>query len=202
MNGFDENAPDLNVLVQSTKGVGFKDQPVRRNKQLGDYAETFVDGIRPATSAPLPMGPANFPAAVAPPSNVTDSNGWLQAIYGMMARAVEELVRQNIASRPVIRSKVITDAGQTLDWSTRGTFDRLLMRNKGPNSAWFAFNMNGPAVNPTTCDLSFELQANESVNLTHCQFEKVGLKCSLGQTATISAIAFQTPAGNQAGTIA
>ncbi len=167
---------------------------------MGDFAEPFIDGVRPATSMPMPAGPADFPVqiATAVPTTVEDL---LRAILDAIERGVQELIKQNIAAEPVLRAQDITDVGQTLNWSSVGIMDRLMLRNKGANSVWIAFDINGPAVDSFTSDLSFELQANESINLTHCAFQKIGAKCSSGQTATLHGVAFQTIAGNQAGAI-
>ncbi len=168
---------------------------------MGDYTEPFIEGIRPATSAPHPMGPADFPVQQGPLTPPTTTDGWLSRACSLLQRILDELIRQNTASRPVIRAVAVTAVGQTLDWTPVGVMDRLMIRNKGTNSLWYSYDKNGPAVNAFTSDESFELQANESVNLTHCIFQKIGVKCAGGQTATVHAQAFQSVAGNQAGTI-
>ncbi len=119
----------------------------------------------------------------------------------LLARILEELIRQNTPSVPSIRSTDVTAVGQTLDWQAVGTMDRLMIRNKGTDSVWFSFDISGPAVINQTSDESFELQANESVNLTHAKFRKIGLRCATGKTATVNAIAFQSVAGDQAAAI-
>ncbi len=165
-----------------------------RNKsgpaRLGDFNEPFLTNIRPASSIPLPKGPSDFPVQTTQPETQQQT---LDSI-------LQELKYQNIASSPVIRSKDVDSTGQTLDWTPIGIMDRLMMRNKGPNSLWFSFDKNGPAVVASTSDESFELQANESINLTHCRFQKVGVKCS-GGTATVHAIGWQSVAGNQGAAI-
>lgn len=168
--------------------------PRQRHGQrgMGDYPEPFIEYVRPATSMPMPPGPSDFPieqGSVTPTTN------------DLLQRILDELVKMNIAARPVIRAKAADSTGETLDWSVLGIMDRLVIRNEGPNSVWFSFDKNGPAVQATTSDLSWELQAQESVNLDHCLFQKIGLLCAGGGTATVHAIGFQTVAGNQAASI-
>lgn len=171
----------------------------------------FIDRVSPATSMPLPPGPANFAVQVAPPSNAplpTDTNGLLarqiqetRGVRDIMARILEELIRQNIASRPVIRAVQASDAGETLNWQATGVMDRLTLKNNGPDEIWLSFDMNGPAVNAFTSNLSFSLKADSTLNLTHSLFTKVGVRCFSGTTATVDAIAWQSVAGNQAAAI-
>ncbi len=168
---------------------------------LGDYEEPFILGVRPATSMPRPAGPADFPVALGP-SSIPKTLLEAQIVTNqLLARILEELVRQNTPSVPSIRSVAATDVGQTLDWQAVGTMDRLMIRNKGTDSVWFSFDISGPAVVNQTSDESFELQANESVNLTHAKFRKIGLRCATGKTATVNSIAFQSVAGDQAAAI-
>lgn len=165
---------------------------------MGDFFEPFTDAVRPATSAPHPMGPSDFPVALAPMSPPQTLMDWAAKIFGVLTQIKDQLVMQNTASRPVIRSRSVDGTGQTLDWTPVGIMDRLMIRNLGPDPCWFSFDMNGPAVNAFTGDQSFELQMNESVNLTHCQFQKIGVKCQGGgDTATVHAIGFHSVAGNQ-----
>lgn len=168
---------------------------------VGDYVEPFTDGIRPATSMPLPAGPADFPVQQGPFVQPTTVEGWLSKLFDLGTRILEELIRQNIAARPVIRSGASDENGTTLDWNAVGVMDRLMIRNKGPNSVWYGFDRNGPAVQAATSDESFELQTNESVNVTHCRYQKIGLRCAPGGSAVVHAIGFQTVAGNQAAAI-
>ncbi len=170
--------PD-NFLRKRPRGNGF-----------GDFDEPFIGGVQPARF-PMPPGPSDFPIT----SNATATPEVL------LAAILQELKYQNTASRPVIRAADADSGGSTLDWSPVGIMDRLMIRNKGPNSVWFSFDKNGEAVQATTSSESFELQANESVNLTHCSFQKIGLRCANGESATAHAIGFQSVAGNQAAAI-
>lgn len=169
---------------------------------LGDFVDEFVSGVAPATSMPKPPGPADFPIATAPVAGPATAEQWLARIFDVMSRLLDETIKQSIPSRPQIRSAAATDAGATLSWTVDGVMDRLMIRNKGTDSVWFAFDQNGASVTAATSPLSFELQANESVNLALCRFNKIGLKCATGKTATVHAIAFQSIAGNQGAGIA
>lgn len=167
---------------------------VRRQgvRGFGDFDEPFIDGVRPVPTMPQPPGPANFPVNAAVPATNND----------LLTQILAELVKQNTASRPVIRSAAIGASDQsTLDWTTVGIMDRLVMRNAGPDSVWFAFDTNGPAVNAFTSDQSFEILANESINLVNCQFRKIGIATSVGTGARVNAIGFQAQAGNQSNSI-
>lgn len=161
----------------------------------------FIDQVRPATSMPLPPGPANFPVAKPPSAVPTTPLEALQQISQKIDRLLEETIRQNIASRPCIRARDVTPAGQTLNWQSVGIMDRLTIKNNGADTVWLAFDMNGPAVNAFTSDLSFSLKADSTLNLTHSLFTKVGVKVAAGKTATVDAIAWQSVAGNQAAAI-
>lgn len=161
----------------------------------------FIDQVRPATSMPLPGGPANFPVAQPPNAVPTTPLEALQQIAKKVDRLLEETIRQNIASRPVIRAKDVDQNGQTLNWQAVGIMDRLTLKNNGADNVWLAFDMNGPAVNAFTSDLSFLLKPDSTLNLTHSLFTKVGLKCASGETASVDAIAWQSVAGNQAAAI-
>lgn len=163
-----------------------------RMNGLGDYPEPFPTNIRPATSMPQPPGPADFPITN-PTTDPTETD--------LLERILEELIKQNTATKPVIRAIDVDSGGQTLDWSMVGIMDRLIIRNKGTSSLWFGFDKNGPAVPAFTSDECWELQAQESVNLTHCLFQKIGVICAAMGTATVHAIGFQSVAGNQAGSI-
>lgn len=157
---------------------------------LGDYPENFIDEVQPAPVT-IPIGPANFPVSTDPNATMTQ----------LLQNILDELVRQNTAARPVIRSSLAGSTGATLNWDSVGVMDRLMMRNSGPQSVWFSFDRDGSSVQAFTSDESFELQANESVNLTHCIFSKIGLKCAGGGAATVNSVAFQTVAGNQGAAI-
>ena len=181
------NIPDS--FFDRNKGA-VKKQGVRG---FGDFDEPHIDAVRPVPNMPRPPGPANFPLSENAPVSSND----------LLKQILAELVKQNTASRPVIRSKSlgVSDNG-TLDWTTVGIMDRLVMRNAGPDNVWFAFDTNGPAVNGFTSDQSFLILPNESINLVNCQFRKIGLITGPGTTgATVNAIAFQAQAGNQSNSI-
>ncbi len=156
---------------------------------MGDYVEPFVEGVRPATSMPLPPGPANFPVNTQVPATTDD----------LLRAILKELIYQNIASRPVTRGQSISSAGGTLDWSTVGVMDRLMLKNNGPDNVYFSFNMNGQAVVANTSDLSILLKPDSTYCCTHTLFNKIGLK-SVG-TSAVDAVGYQTVAGNQAAAI-
>ncbi len=171
----------------------------------------MVDGMRdyigfPKSTAPAsglvrppntpgsenPPGPADFPVVPGRPMSTAE------LLHGILT----QITRQNIARIPHIRSSDVDANGQTLDWSMIGLMDTLIIRNKGPKSVWIAFDIDGPAVdNFSPSDLSWELLMNESVNLSLCQFERVGLRCAAGETGSVHAFAFQAVAGNLGGSI-
>ncbi len=188
------NGVPTHVLQQAARNMS--------RKGMGDFIEPSIEAIRPATSMPRPAGPADFPVQLGPQTLPNTVEGLLKAIYGVLQAIRQELVYQNTASRPSLRSQSVTDVGQTLTWEAVGIMDRLMIRNKGPDSCWYSYDTNGPNVNAfNPSDLSFELQANESVNVTHCLFYKIGVRCAGGKTATVHAQAFQSVAGNQAAAI-
>lgn len=190
--------------------AGMRQQPARRSSAPGsavprhglrDYDEPFNDRINPATSMPLPPGPADFPVQQLPGTGqMTDSQRFDKMIT-LLERVLDELIRQNISATPIIRAIDVTDVGQTLDWSQFGQMDRLMLISLGADDVWLTFDVNGPAVIAGTSDNSFKILSNMSINLTHSSFQKVGLRCAAGKTATVQAIAWQTVAGNQAGAI-
>lgn len=155
------------------------------SRGLQDHDVSLPHRTTPAPVRP-PLGPANFP------------------VTGPEATAVDllkALVAQSQAKIPQIRSSDITAAGQTLDWSALGLMDRILIRNKGANSVWIAWDVNGEAVDAFTSDLSFELQAQEAISIPACQFYKIGCKCAAGQTGTVHAVAFLATTENLSGSI-
>jgi hypothetical protein len=171
------------------------------NGFLNDYSTGFPKLVAPASGlvrppntpgSENPPGPANFPVVPAKPMSNTD------LLHGIL----KQLTYQNIARMPHIRSSDVDANGQTLDWSMVGLMDTLMIRNKGPKSVWIAFDIDGPAVdNFSPSDLSWELLANESVNITLCQFYKIGLRCAASETGSVHAIAFQAVAGDLGGSI-
>ncbi len=183
MNGFGETN---NGLIAAARNLGLKQRGV------GDFDEDFRNGIRPATSMPLPPGPADFPVAVAP----KDTPGNLSEIAALLRRILLEMIRQSTPARPVMRTTAVDDVGQTLDFSQRGIMDRLMMKNKGPNSVWYGYDFNGPAVKTSDCDLSWEIEVGETINLALCQYEKIGLRCATGETAVVHAQGWQSVAAD------
>lgn len=203
MNSYDDIPTSVLAKAAGMSGLGAAPQNYRN--------PNFIERVQPATSMPLPGGPANFPVRPAAPANQAlpnDTNGLLKALIDEVRavrdvglRILEEMIRQGTAARPVIRAKDVTAAGQTLNWQSVGIMDRLMLKNNGADTVWFAFDMNGPAVNAFTSDLSFSLKADSTVNLSLSLFTKVGVKCAAGKTATVDAVAWQSVAGNQAAAI-
>ncbi len=192
------NIPTSILLAAARRSSSHR---IAEKNGIGDYPETFIEQVRPATSMPLPPGPADFPIQQGAAAAPTTVMGWLEKIYALGSRLLEEMIKQNTPSRPTIRATAVTAAGQTLTWEAVGVMDRLMIRNKGPNSCWYSYDQNGPSVTPSTGDGSFELQANESVNVTHCLYQKIGVICAAGQTATVHAQGFQSVAGNNGAAI-
>ncbi len=168
---------------------GFSPRP---NGGIGDYtANKLVQHVAPNPGALEPHGPANFPIAL------TDEQGNpVETPIELLRQIRDELRGGNSASRPMMRAKDVTDVGQTMDWSTQGLMDRVMLRNKGTNSLWFSFDVDGALVDTFTSDLSFELQAQEAIAIPRCLFYKIGCKCASGESATVHAIAFMSTAGN------
>jgi len=156
---------------------------------LNDYREALRRRIA-ASSGGIDlasMGPSNFP--VDAPS-----------VAATLGDVLQELKLQNVARIPILRAAVVDTTGVTLDWSQIGLMDRFLFRNKGPQSVWIAFDVGGPAVDAFVSDLSFEVQANESISIPLCQFYKIGCRCAAG-SGTVHAVAFQATAGDLQGSI-
>lgn len=154
---------------------------------LSDYAQTFAHNTQPSSGGVgRAKGPANFPL----------SQKGLETPQQLMSNVLLELKKQNVARVPIMRAGTANTTGITLDWSQVGLMDRIMIRNKGAASVWIAFDTSGPSVAPYTCDLSFELQANESLAIPLCQFFKIGCRTAAGN-GVVHAIAFQSVAGNQ-----
>lgn len=174
---------------------------------MGDFVDPFLRSIQPNPGALDPKGPVNFP--------ITDPTMNDEAIASLsgedLMRAILRTLRQvrdetrgvraelhamNNPGVPVLRSADATDAGKSLDFSAAGQMDRFLARNKGANSIWIAFDIAGEAVDAFTSDLSYELQAQESICIPRCLFRQIGCKCAGGETGTIHVVAFMATAGN------
>ncbi len=143
---------------------------------------------------PLPPGPANFP--------IVDKNAVSPAQY--LAAILKELKLQNAPSKGLIRGAVVTTAApKTLEWQAEGIMQRLVLRNKGPDSVFYAYDVKGESVDATEgSNASFEVQAQESVNLVLTQFSFIGLKVgSPGKTAKVNAQAWKSQSGTQAGSV-
>lgn len=151
---------------------------------LRDYNNPILQRVLPATSMPMPPGPAAFPI-----DNQAVSNPIL-----------EELIRQFTPSPGIIRAGV-AQVGRplTLDWSAMGEMNRVAIQNSGPNTVWLAFDINGSGVDNFTSDQSWQLLSLGSLNLTLIKFYKIGFNVAAG-SALIHAIAFQSPAGKAGGT--
>lgn len=158
---------------------------------MRDYDNPIVNRIPPPTSFPHPIGPTNAPISPAVPPAVSNAD------------LLKELKSQSYGVKPLIRSAVVTGGvPRTLDWSAFGIMNRLVIRNMGPQSVWFSFDVDGGNVdNFTPSDTSWELQSNESVNLTNISFQRIGLRCAAGATtARVHAIGMANPAGRAEGT--
>lgn len=162
----------------------------------GEYpAVPLRDRVVPPRGFVPPIGPSNFPVEL-PPEKETPLS-----VLRELRQLVQNLMDQNAARAGIIRAADVTDAGQTLDWSQFGDMARVMMRNKGPDSLWFSFNEDGQNVPPTTGDGSFEIQAQEAISIPNILFQKIGVRCATGDTATIHAIAFQKSFGDFGGSI-
>lgn len=153
---------------------------------INDYDAALASRTSPANRGSGPPGPANFPVT-GPPTSATD--------------LLQQLVNQNAARQPHLRAADVTSVGQTLDWSSLGLMDRILIRNKGGSSVWIAFDTEGQNVDAFTSDLSYELQAQESICIPGCQFYKIGCRCAALGTGTVHAVAFLAAAGELHGSI-
>lgn len=160
--------------------------------RMGDYQNPLAQRIPPATSMPMPPGPAKFPT----------ETQLVKTPAQLLADILRELKNQMMPTKGIFRSATVTGARpQTLDWSAMGMMTRLVIRNAGPQSVWFNFDMDGLGVdNFNPSDQSWMLQAQESFNVTNELFMKIGLRCAVGaNTAVVHARAWGTPAGKQEG---
>lgn len=172
-------------------------------RMLSDY--TSGDLIRRVQPAQGPFGPMTGGGNEGPTQSPV-STGKMdeqQSVQSLLMQLLRQVTYQNVARTPIIRSVTETGLGSTLDWSSIGMMDRLMIRNAGPQSVYFAFDVDGPSVDMSNGDLSFWLQANESVNISHCKFYKIGVRTIAGGgvLAVVNAIAFQSVAGDQAGSL-
>lgn len=158
---------------------------------IGDYNPQLRDRINPANTFPQPPGPSNFPIA-GPMVKTTDQ---------LLAEILDELKKQSTSRRPVVRSGLVDSVGITLDWSQVGSMDRIFMRNKGPDSAWYGWDVDGKTVDNYTSNQSTEIQAQESVCFSLCLFKRIGFRCATGKSATIHATAFQYAGGSHGNSI-
>lgn len=156
--------------------------------RLGDYGNQIFDRRVPATGIERQQGPVQFPVTSPPkPATLDDVR--------------KELAAQNLSLRPNMRAAVVTSAGITLDWSNVGVMERIMIRNKGPNSVWISFDIEGKAVIAAVSDLSWELQSQEALSIPRCLFQKIGCKCAGIQGGTVHAIAFQNSGRDYAGAV-
>lgn len=174
MNGFD--IPD-HVLAARRTGVG-------------DFEEELRARVSPALVR-QPIGPANFPVKL--PDGDASTEATLNAI-------LKEIKAQNTAAKPIIRGKVANPT-ETLDWDAMGVMDRLIIRNAGPSTVYFAFDKDGQAVEASVGNESWMLESKEAVCLTHSRFSKIGLRCAAGDSASVNAIGWQSVAGDQGSSI-
>lgn len=153
--------------------------------RMFDYVNPFAHTTTPSQSLVTPPGPADTPIqkAVQPPATLND--------------LLQQMRQNNDPQRAVFRGLAIGAGGNgTLDWSMLGLMTRIVIRNKGPFSVFFAFDISGPQINTFTSDNSWELQANESFN-ADTVFFKIGLRCSAGQNAVVNASAWPFPSVGQ-----
>lgn len=158
---------------------------------LADYRSLLSQRIQPAQGFEMPFGPANYPVQTNAQASPTD----------LLNKIADQLIAQKSARQPLLRSINVTNAGQTLDWSTIGMMTRVMIRNKGASSAWIAFDQNGPSVDNFTSDNSWELQAQEALSIELCAFSKIGCRCTGAGTATIHAMAFPANSGDFGGAV-
>jgi len=158
---------------------------------LRDYGNPILQRVLPATSMPMPPGPAAFPIQQAQDNKTTDD---------LLRDLIAELKNQFTPSPGIIRAG-LCQVGRplTLDWSAMGVMNRVAIQNAGPNTCWLAFDVNGGGVDGFTSDQSWQLLSLGSLNLTLIKFYKIGIIVTAG-TALIHAIAFQSPAGKSGGT--
>jgi hypothetical protein len=150
-----------------------------------DYTNPFAHTTSPASSLVQPPGPSDTPIQKATPQPATLND------------LLQQMRQNNDPQRAIFRGLVLGAGGNgTLDWSMLGLMTRIVIRNKGPNSVFFAFDISGPQINTFTSDNSWELQANESFN-GDTIFYKIGLRCKAGETAVINAAAWPFPSVGQ-----
>ncbi len=168
---------------------------------LRDYGTGFPKLVAPASGlvrppdspgSSNPPGPDNFPVVPAEKMNAVD----------LLGEILKQVTYQNIARMPHIRSIAVDATGETLDWSMIGLMDSIVIQNLGPDTVFISFDIDGTATdNFAPSDLSVPLLANASINLTLCQFYKIGCRCAAGKTGLVFGIAFQAVAGNLGGGI-
>ena len=157
---------------------------------LRDYNTDLSRRIQQASAMKVPPGPANSP--VSQPANTSPT---LDTIVELLTRILRELLDQNTPLTPILRSSTVSSSGATLDWSAFGTMAAVSIRNKGPDSVFVSFDMSGESVDANVTDNSFELQAQESLNLGKVKFQKIGVKCASGKTGSVNAIGFKSVTG-------
>jgi len=160
--------------------------------RLGDYPNPLHQRILPATSMPMPPGPARFPT----------ETKLVQTPAEILASILRELKNQMMPTKGIFQAVAVNGLRpQTLDWSAFGMMTRLVIRNAGPQSVWFQFDIEGGNVDNFTSNQSWMLQSQESFNVTNELFMKIGLRCAAGgaNNALVHARAWGTPAGKQEG---
>lgn len=162
-------------------------KPLANLRNLADYESRLRQRQIPATGLTA-GGPMDGPINTQREATLND--------------VLAELMKDNFASTPNIRSAELNPVSPyaTLDWSAIGQMGRFVLRNKGPQSVWIAFDINGESVDAYTSDRSVEVQANESWNLDKTAFYKIGLKTA-GGSAVVHAIAYQVSAGRGRGAV-
>ena len=154
---------------------------------MGDYKSWLANRLVPAEGFPKPLGITDAPVQTTPAAPAT------------LDDVASILNNQNQPMQPLLRAMLVDSTGETMDWSAHGTMTRIMIRNKGPNSVWFAFDTFGQSVVAATSDLSWELQSQEALSIERCTFNKIGLKSPSG--GTVHAIAFPDNSGANGGAI-
>ncbi len=167
---------------------------------LNDYVQPQHTAINPATSMPQPPGPAISPVALAPVATPTMMDV-LQQILATEQALLKEVLRQSVPLTPIMRATNVDDTGATMDWSMFGTMTRVAFYNEGPDEVFISFDKDGERVDAFVSNNSQKVLAKMSDNFDKCKFQKIGVRCATGKTATVYATGFQDVAGNQGGSL-
>lgn len=192
--------------LTALRGAILQESPIPRSMgvqhvggahRLADYAEPLIRQVQPVQSGTGGGGgPANFPLN-------PDAGGAANAV-DVLSQILRELQYMNIPRRPHVRSATATTAGVTLDWSMVGLMDTLMICNYDPAQFMYVgFDVAGTQAQAFVSDQTYALGPNTALNCARCRFYKIGVRMQiLGTTNVVSAIAFQSPVGDRAATIA